>query len=224
MNPSVVYRGLPMACGNLGGTTACQFYFVGTIQNLMKGSEGGPLSDTQVMLSALAGGICSGVPGSVWELTMIQQQNHGGTLFGTPTKILADYGMAGIFRGCTTTLAREGLFTMAMLGMTPTLQREFKERLGLSSNMALAAGALSSSCFAATLTHPLDTIKTCMQGDMPRAKFGTVTETGKTIIAEHGMVNGLFKGLGLRIGLISTTFFLVNQFKSVIAPTMFGLE
>ena len=92
------------------------------------------------MLSALAGGICSGVPGSVWELTMIQQQNHGGTLLGTPTKILAEYGMAGIFRGCTTTLAREGLFTMAMLGMTPTLQREFKERLGLSSNMALAAG------------------------------------------------------------------------------------
>eukprot|EP00658_Telonema_sp_P-2_P063967 TRINITY_DN52838_c0_g1_i1.p1 TRINITY_DN52838_c0_g1~~TRINITY_DN52838_c0_g1_i1.p1 ORF type:complete len:145 (-),score=25.31 TRINITY_DN52838_c0_g1_i1:8-442(-) len=31
LNPSLVYRGLPMACVNLGGTTAAQFYFTGTV-------------------------------------------------------------------------------------------------------------------------------------------------------------------------------------------------
>lgn len=61
-----------------------------------------------------AGGLVSGVPCSVWELTMIQQQNvhthstlripprrcsscavaqFGGTLFGTPAKLVRDGGV-----------------------------------------------------------------------------------------------------------------------------------
>ena len=46
-------------------------------------------------------------------------------------------------------------------------------------------------------------------------------QTGNTIVAEHGMVQGLFKGLGFRIALISTTFFLVNHFKEQTVPLLF---
>ena len=35
------------------------------------------------------------------------------------------------------------------------------------------------------------------------------------------MVQGLFKGLGFRIALISTTFFLVNHFKEQTVPLLF---
>ncbi len=67
------------------------------------------------------------------------------------------------------TLGREGLFTMAMLGITPRIQRTL-HAYGLESNVALAVGALTGSVTAATLTHPMDTIKTCQQGDVACAK------------------------------------------------------
>ena len=61
-NPKVVYRGLPMACLNLGGTTAVQFWFTGFFQKLLPGNEIG---------AAFLGGVFSGIPCSLWELTMM---------------------------------------------------------------------------------------------------------------------------------------------------------
>ena len=74
--------------------------------------------------------------------------------------------------------------------------------------------------FAGVLTHPMDTIKTCMQGDLARAKYAGALATGRAIAAEHGVATGLFKGLAFRIALISTTFFLVNHFKGVAVPLL----
>ena len=70
-------------------------------------------------------------------------------------------------------------------------------------------------------SHPPDTIKSCMQGDLGRAKYDGIVQTGKAIAAEHGVVQGLFKGLFYRIALISTTFFLVNTFKQRTVPLLF---
>ena len=40
LNPLKVYRGLPMACINLGGTTAVQFYFTGAFQSMTRSING----------------------------------------------------------------------------------------------------------------------------------------------------------------------------------------
>jgi len=46
--------------------------------------------------------------------------------------------------------------------------------------------------------------------------------TGRSLAAEYGIVQGLFKGLFFRISLISTTFFLVNTIKQrITGPLMF---
>jgi len=125
-------------------------------------------------------------------------------------------------RGVTTTCGREAMFTMAMLGITPAIQHNLVTGpYKLDKNSALAAGALTGACFAATLTHPLDTIKTCMQGDLGQVKYTDVLSTGRSLAAEYGVVQGLFKGLHFRIGLISTTFFLVNYFKQKTVPLLF---
>jgi hypothetical protein len=50
------------------------------------------------------GGVCSGIPGSVWELVMIQQQRFGGSLVGTPARLVADYGVTSLGRGITMTM------------------------------------------------------------------------------------------------------------------------
>jgi hypothetical protein len=71
MNPKIVYRGLPIMCINLGVTTAIQFGFVGVFQDMLSDGSSGPLSKEKVILSAFLGGIFSGIPCSLLELTMI---------------------------------------------------------------------------------------------------------------------------------------------------------
>uniref|UniRef100_A0A7S2BWN9 Mitochondrial carrier protein n=1 Tax=Haptolina brevifila TaxID=156173 RepID=A0A7S2BWN9_9EUKA len=220
LNPLVVYRGLPMACLNLGGTTAVQFATTGFFQRLL--SSSGVEGESVRTGGAFLGGVASGIPCSVWELCMIQQQRFGGTMLGTPAKFISEYGVSSLTRGFSTTMGREGLFTMAMLGITPAIQRHLVETSGIEKNQALAVGALSGACFAGTLSHPLDTIKTCMQGDLGQQKYQGVLATGRSLAAEYGVVQGLFKGLFFRICLISTTFFLVNTIKQrVTGPLMF---
>jgi len=214
-----VYRGLPMACLNLGGTNAVQF---GTTGFFQKGLAGAGVSGDGVQLGgSFLGGLASGVPCSMWELVMIQQQRFGGSLLGTPQKFVQEYGASSLYRGVTMTMGREAMFTMAMLGITPLIQTRLVEASGMEKNTALAAGALTGACFAGTATHPMDTIKTCMQGDLGRVKYGDITSTARTLVAEYGVVQGLFKGLTYRIALISTTFFLVNTFKQKTVPLLF---
>ena len=88
-------------------------------------------------------------------------------------------------------------------------------------NAALAAGSLTGALLAGVATHPLDTIKSCMQGDLGREKYDGILQTGKSLANEYGVVQGLFKGLFWRVALISTTFFLVNTFKQQTMPLLF---
>jgi solute carrier family 25 (mitochondrial carnitine/acylcarnitine transporter), member 20/29 len=219
LNPQIVYRGLAMACLNLGGTTGVQFGTTGYFQKMLAGAGASP--DQTQMGGAFLGGLVSGVPCSLWELTMIQQQRFGTTLLGTIPGVYTKYGIASVFRGVTMTLGRESLFTLAMLGITPKIQSTLVESSGIDKHSALAAGALAGSFFAATLTHPMDTIKTCMQGDLDRAKYTNVLGTGSKLASEYGVARGLFKGLAFRITLIATTFFLVNNFKQLLFPVLF---
>ena len=86
-------------------------------------------------------------------------------------RIAQTHGVTTLFRGLTPTIGREGLYTMAMLGVTPVIKRELAQRSGLEPNIALAVGSVAGATFAAVATHPLDTIKTCMQGDVEQKKF-----------------------------------------------------
>lgn len=219
LNPRIVYRGLPMACLNLGGTNAVQFGSTGAFQKLLAGSGASP--DATMVGGAFLGGLASGIPCSIWELVMIQQQRFGGSIVGTPKQFIAEYGVSSLTRGWTMTMGREAMFTMSMLGITPLIQQKLVENSGVEKNTALAAGALTGAIFAGTITHPMDTIKTCMQGDLGGIKYTDITSTGKLLVEEYGVVQGLFRGLFWRTALISTTFFLVNSFKQRMVPMMF---
>ena len=66
----------------------------------------------------------------------------------------------------------------------------------------------------------MDTIKTCMQGDIQQKKYTNIRNSYSMLLEEYGKP-GLFKGLAWRITLITTTFFLVNKIKQGLAPVMF---
>ena len=189
-NPALVYRGLPMACFNLGGTNAVQFLGTGFFQRML--ADCGMESDSVQVGGAFLGGLVSGLPCSVWELCMIQQQRFGGSTLGTPARLVQEHGAASLGRGTIMTMGREAMFTMSMLGVTPLIQQRLVESSGWETNTALAAGSLAGALLAGVATHPMDTIKSCMQGDMARAKYNGIAQTGQAIAAEYGVVKGEF--------------------------------
>jgi len=219
LNPTKVYRGLPMACLNLGGATAVQFGLAGFFQKLFTKGERA-LKPSEEIVAALCGGFFSGVPCSLWELVMIRQQNFGGTILGTPISLVQNHGVTVLGRGMIMTCAREAIFTMGMLGLCPVVKSAIHQQ-GYNDNLALAGGALTASFVSATMTHPCDTTKTCMQGDCEQNKYSNIRNTMRVIHAERGM-GGYFAGLQWRIGLITTTFFLANRFKDILAPILFS--
>ena len=93
LNPLLVYRGLPMACLNLGGTNAVQFGATGVFQKWMASS--GFVQDQVQVGGAFLGGAASGLPCSLWELCMIQQQRFGGSIGSTMSRLVSEHG-AGV--------------------------------------------------------------------------------------------------------------------------------
>jgi solute carrier family 25 carnitine/acylcarnitine transporter 20/29 len=219
LKPSIIYRGMPVATFSTGTTVAVQFGTTSFFTRILATRVGH--GDRATVGGAFLGGAVAGVPCSVWELCMIQQQRFGGSLFNTPQAIVRAGGVTSLLRGVMMTVGRESLFTMAMLGFTPLVQNKLVETSGLGKNSALAAGSLLSAGFAGAMTHPMDTIKTCMQGDLGRGKYAGVIATGKSIAAEYGVAQGFFKGLSFRTGTIATSFFMINAFKQRLEPMLF---
>lgn len=210
-----------MAMLNLGGTTALQFGLTGFFQKLFSKGSANVLSKEMEMASSFLAGLFSGIPCSVYELTMIQQQKFSGTILGTPKRLVQEFGAKVMLRGTIMTMGRESLYTMGMLGGTPIIQRLLMEKYNVETSTALAGGSLIGAVCSVVLTHPMDTIKTCMQGDVQMVQYSNIRGTANAIIAKDGVVQGLFRGLHWRIALISTTFFLVNKLKVFMAPIMF---
>ena len=221
LNPRMLYRGLSTSVVNMATLTGLQFPLTGAVAKAITGGEERPLGDGEKVGAAFCGGFISGLACGPFELTMIQQQRFGGSTLGTPARIVSEYGAAAIGRGITTTIGREAMFTMSMLGVTPLIQEKLVASSGMEKNAALAAGSLTGALLAGVATHPLDTIKSCMQGDLGREKYDGIVQTGRSLATEYGVVQGLFKGLFWRVALISTTFFLVNTFKQQTVPLLF---
>lgn len=210
-SPSIVYRGLPVAMINLGGTTSIQFVATGMFQKFVRNFTN---NDQHVQIGgAFLGGVLSAMPCSLWELTMIQQQRFGGSIISTPQNIYLKHGLTGFTRGLPMTLGRESLFTFCMLGITPIIKNKLIEK-EFSPRISLLSSSIISGIIAGIITHPFDTIKTCQQGDIGGEKYRSSLHTYK-VITRHNILH-IYNGFGWRVGLIASTFFLINTFKETL--------
>eukprot|EP00326_Haptolina_ericina_P015708 CAMPEP_0181172908 /NCGR_PEP_ID=MMETSP1096-20121128/2704_1 /TAXON_ID=156174 ORGANISM="Chrysochromulina ericina, Strain CCMP281" /NCGR_SAMPLE_ID=MMETSP1096 /ASSEMBLY_ACC=CAM_ASM_000453 /LENGTH=368 /DNA_ID=CAMNT_0023260675 /DNA_START=17 /DNA_END=1121 /DNA_ORIENTATION=+ len=110
---------------------------------------------------------------------MIQQQKKGGGLLSTALSLIKD-GPMTFFRGTGPMMMREGIYAGGFLGVMPVtremIRKHFPDSLGKTEDSAACGFA----------SHPPDTIKTCMQGDIERVTYGGFVETGRTIVATKG--------------------------------------
>ena len=67
------------------------------------------------------------------------------------------------------------------LGLGPVLGQKLKDEYGMSKPVGEFGGAVGAGIVAASLSHPLDTIKTCMQGDVKQVTYGSTMQARPNI-------------------------------------------
>ena len=183
----------------MGSCTMIQFAVGGSLKKAMTGGADRKLSPSEEMACGLGAGIFSALVGSPLELIMIQQQRKGKSTMATIKDIATP---SNIGRGFLGAAVREGLWTVGYLSIPPIvreyLMNNFPDTFDSNAKARIPA-ALLGGFFACYLTHPFDTIKTCMQGDIERKTFKGFVDTTKVVYAENGIF-GFYRGATFRYG------------------------
>jgi len=214
LSPVKWYRGVGANCINMGSCTMIQFAAGGSFKNMV--GKGDNLSASEEMLCGIGAGVVSAFVGSPLELIMIQQQRKGNSTIQA-IKSVAKPSL--ILRGFEGTAVREGLWTCGYLSIPPIVRRELRTRYPdtfPTDNKARVPAALLGGLFACYLTQPFDTMKTCMQGDIERTKFGTLTETGRILYGEAGIF-AFYRGATFRYGRMCCAVFILDYLKGVVS-------
>eukprot|EP00518_Triparma_eleuthera_P003781 CAMPEP_0182454134 /NCGR_PEP_ID=MMETSP1319-20130603/900_1 /TAXON_ID=172717 /ORGANISM="Bolidomonas pacifica, Strain RCC208" /LENGTH=265 /DNA_ID=CAMNT_0024652117 /DNA_START=33 /DNA_END=830 /DNA_ORIENTATION=+ len=214
-----MYRGVLSNAVNMGGCTMIQFAVGGSLKGLV-GEPGKPLTKSQEMSAGLGAGIVSAAWGTPLELIMIQQQRKGGSTPATIKNIISGGHYARGFMGCA---IREGLWCVGYMSIPPIVRRELraaKPDVFDSDDKARIPASLLGGFFACYLTQPVDTIKTCMQGDVERKTYTTFTKTASTISSEVGFT-GFYRGATFRYGRMVCAVFMMDKLASVIGPALY---
>ena len=115
---------------------------------------------------------------------------------------------------------RASLAPRRYLGAAPILTREFKARFGLDESAAKIAASIAGGTCAATLSHPMDTIKTCQQGDVAGKTYGNIAHAAKVLYEKEG-IGAFFRGWSYRTGRMICAVFLLNECKLQLSPILF---
>lgn len=166
VQPSIIYRGTAASCMNLGVLTGLQFLSAGAIQKTITGGKDRPMTTAEEVVAGFLGGAMSGPACCFMELVMIQQQRHGGTMFNTPVRLVKNGGWTSLLRGNVTSTMRESAYAAGYLGIVPATQKYLTRNYDMPAYQGDIVGAAIGSSFCAFISHPLDTVKTCMQGDV----------------------------------------------------------
>lgn len=220
-NPMKLYRGVGANCVNMGSCTMIQFAVGGSLKKMCQGGDTTKrLSSGQEMLCGIGAGTVSALVGSPLELIMIQQQRKGGNTLET-IKNVANPSTIG--RGFVGTAVREALWTCGYLSIPPIVRHHLMTNYPdtfTTNDKARVPAALLGGLFACYLTHPFDTIKTCMQGDIERKKFGSVINTARVVFTESS-IPGFYRGATFRYGRMVCAVFMMDFLKEKIGPLLY---
>jgi hypothetical protein len=222
LNPAHMYRGVGANAVNMGSCTMIQFAIGGRLKQLILGSDSSRrLSLGEEMVAGVGAGAVSALVGSPLELVMIQQQRKGGSTAATVKNILANPTNVG--RGFIGAAVREALWTCGYLSIPPVVRRTLMESYPdqfPNNNTARVPAALLGGLFACYLTHPFDTIKTCMQGDIERSTYGTFSQTASLIYRENSIF-GFYRGATFRYGRMVCAVFIMDYLKDQVGYVLY---
>mmetsp|Transcript_677 Transcript_677/g.1621 ORF Transcript_677/g.1621 Transcript_677/m.1621 type:complete len:271 (-) Transcript_677:230-1042(-) len=222
LSPSVMYRGVVPNCINMGSCTMIQFVIGGKLKNVVsEGNDKHVFSLQEEMACGIAAGSVSALVGSPLELIMIQQQRKGGS---GPARIAEiTQNPVNFSRGLLGMAVREALWTCGYLSIPPVVRRTLMEQYPTTfdtNDKARIPAALLGGLFGCYMTHPFDTIKTCMQGDIERTTYGNFVQTAKAIGSESGLP-GFYRGATFRYGRMVCAVFIMDLLREKIGRLMY---
>ena len=160
----------------------------------------------------MGAGAISSILYSPLDLVVIQQQKLATSIGGALSAVTKEHGVAALFSGFTPCVVARIDLHWGYLGVGPVATQHIKSMHPFFSENEQAA-RIAGSCFAGTMaagmTHPVDTAKTCMQGDMASKTHRNARALGQ-VYREHG-VGGLYRGGAARTGRICGAFFIVDN-------------
>lgn len=219
-NPRTWYRGVGANIINMGSCTMIQFSVGGAAKKAIIGSENRSLEAYEEMGAGIFAGVMSAFLGSPLELIMIQQQRKGGSTMNTIGNIA---NPATIGRGFVGTAVREGLWTCGYLSIPPIIRRQLRDSFPDtfdSDAKARVPASLLGGLFGCYMTHPFDTIKTCMQGDIENQKFKGLVHTARIVYGENG-ITGFYRGALFRYSRMVIAVGMLDTLGSVIGPVLY---
>ncbi|CAE8588295.1 unnamed protein product [Polarella glacialis] len=222
-NPKVLYRGYLANVLNNASCLMMQFALTGYIQKLITLGEDRKLTATEKCGAAFTAGYTTGFVCGPIELAVIQQQRKGGSLVDISKNLLKG-GPSVITRGTFGICLRESLYCACFLGLMPVIREkvkvQFPDSIGQSDDRARVAAAFIGGPICTIISHPPDTFKSCMQGDVERVKYGNMKETCAVIVKERGAA-ALWAGMPWRMVRQFCAVFIFDKVASDLGPVLF---
>jgi len=220
LDPRVLYRGYGINTLNNGICVMAQFFLNGQIKNALTGGVDREMTSTEKIGAGVTSGVLSSFLAGPMELVMIQQQVNGGGMVSTALDLLKQ-GPGTVYRGLLGMCLREGIYCGGYLGVMPVVRSEIMNRNPeMSDDTARLAAACCTTPFVSAASHPADTLKTCLQGDVKGVRYEGYLQTARTLVAERG-VTALWAGLPWRLFRQGCAIFLFDKINSEFAPMLF---
>jgi len=210
INPRVVYRGSAASIFNECQMMGLQFGVTALISRHMGEDTSSESTANRELISAIGGGAVGACFATPVELIMIQQQNMGGSIWHTAERLGIAANPAAVWRGLSMALIRDSIYVGAMLGFTPILNRHFQKEYGCSPKTSNFYASMVGGVVAGVTSHPLDMIKTCMQGDLAGQTYASASQTFHAVWAEGGL-RRLYSGGFWRTLNITATVYIANE-------------
>jgi hypothetical protein len=230
MEPKVLYRGYFANATNMAACTCFQFAANGMFKKMLVVGDDptAPLSPMRQLIAGFFSGAASASLCSPLELLMIQQQRKGGSL-PSHAASLARGGLGTIYHGFTMTALREGIYSAGYLGVAPVIRESIMAMYPeMNEDVARIPAAIIGGGFCCYLSHPFATVKTCMQGDIERKKFGSSSATLSTLWNDAGgsarlsnAMATIYRGAMWRYARQVCAVFILDKARVTLAPLVF---
>ena len=199
-NPSIIYRGVYMSMFNMSMMTGIQVPLSRLIST--------KIFNNNILPASIIGGYLSGYFCSPVELIIIQQQKHGYNMIKTSKYIINKYSVLKLLKGSYSGCFRESIFAFGYLGIAPKVSSYLINERKLSSYYTKLICALGLAPITAAISHPFDTIKTCMQSDINGNK--SMKNTAIELYNEGG-IRRFYNGYFWRASKMVGAFFILNE-------------